>query len=170
MNVSKAPSVVHLSTNSIPSTASSTTIGNDNNQGSGSPASGDQQIMVFCTEKSAAVYSLPSQRQMYTQTINESSYVVSANIVNFGGGKYTPCLATYTADGFVRVFSLPSLRPLLDMYFVANTGFPLLLSRSMTFSNYGHGLFFVISFIASIQLNINVQYKQTYLTHYTFII
>ena len=36
--------------------------------------------MVFCTEKSAAVYSLPSQRQMYTQTINESSYVVSANI------------------------------------------------------------------------------------------
>ena len=80
MNVSKAPSVVHLSTNSIPSTASSTTIGNDNNPGSGSPASGDQQIMVFCTEKSAAVYSLPSQRQMYTQTINESSYVVSANI------------------------------------------------------------------------------------------
>ena len=38
---------------------------------------GDQQIMVFCTEKSAAVYSLPSQRQMYTQTINESTFVVS---------------------------------------------------------------------------------------------
>ena len=43
---------------------------------------GDQQIMVFCTEKSAAVYSLPSQRQMYTQTINESTFVVS-KISNF---------------------------------------------------------------------------------------
>ena len=38
--------------------------------------------MVFCTEKSAAVYSLPSQRQMYTQTINESTFVVS-KISNF---------------------------------------------------------------------------------------
>jgi len=52
-------------------------------------------------------------------------------------------LATYTADGSIRVFSLPSLRPLLDVFFVANTGFPLLLSRTMCFTNFGHGLFFV---------------------------
>ena len=134
----------HPSLNSVPSsslTGSSTTIfGNDNNHGA---PNGDQQIVVFCTEKSAAVYSLPSQRQMYTQTINESSNVVTAAIINFGGVKYTPCLVTYTANGFVQAFSLPSLRPMLDMYFVANTGFPLLLSRTMNFSNFGHGLFMV---------------------------
>ena len=66
-------------------------------------------------------------------------FQVSASILNFGGGKYTPCLATYTADGSIRVFSLPSLRPLLDVFFVANTGFPLLLSRTMCFTNFGHG-------------------------------
>lgn len=140
--ICKAPST----TNSMPSTASSVTIVNENDGGGtsgGGTPSGDQQIAVFCTEKSAAVYSLPSQRQMYTQTINESTYVVTAAIINFGGVKYTPCLTTYTADGFVRVFSLPSLRPLLDMYFVANTGFPLLLARSMNFSNFAHGLFFI---------------------------
>ena len=82
---------------------------------------GDQQVMVFCTEKSAAVYSLPSQRQMYMQTINESSNVIAASVINFGGVKYTPALVTYTSDGFIKVFSLPSLRPMLDMYFVSNS-------------------------------------------------
>ena len=100
---------------------------------------GDQQVMVFCTEKSAAVYSLPSQRQMYMQTINESSNVVAANIINFGGVKFTPCLVTYTADGFMKAFSLPSLRPMLDMYFMANKDPRIALT--MSFSNYGHGLY-----------------------------
>ena len=104
--------------------ASSTTVGCDsthtNNQG-GQVPEGDQQLVVFCTEKSAAVYSLPSQRQMYMQTINESSNVIAASIINFGGVKYTPALVTYTSDGFIKVFSLPSLRPMLDMYFVANS-------------------------------------------------
>ena len=96
-------------------------------------------MVVFCTEKSAAVYSLPSQRQMYMQTINESSNVVSASIINFGGVKYTPCLVTYTNDGFIKAFSLPSLRPMLDMYFVANRDPRMALT--MSFSNYGHGLY-----------------------------
>ena len=104
--------------------ASSTTVGcdstNTNNPG-GQVPEGDQQVMVFCTEKSAAVYSLPSQRQMYMQTINESSNVIAASVINFGGVKYTPALVTYTSDGFIKVFSLPSLRPMLDMYFVSNS-------------------------------------------------
>ena len=45
---------------------------------------GDQQVAVFCTEKSASVYGLPSQRQMYCQTVNESSSVVAASVINFG--------------------------------------------------------------------------------------
>ena len=97
-------------------------------------------MVVFCTEKSAAVYSLPSQRQMYMQTINESSNVIRADIINFGGGKYTPCLAIYMADGFVKAFSLPSLRPMLDVYFAANHPKDP-IGLTMTFSNYGHGLF-----------------------------
>ena len=92
-----------------------------NNPGGVPVPEGDQQVVVFCTEKSAAVYSLPSQRQMYMQTINESSNVISASVINFGGVKYTPALVAFTNDGFIKVFSLPSLRSMLDMYFVANS-------------------------------------------------
>ena len=100
---------------------------------------GDQQIMVVCTEKAAASYSLPSQRRMYMQTINESHPVVVAKIINFGGSKYTPCLVAYTADGFIKAYSLPSLRPMIDVYFVAAE--TERVKRTMTFSNFGHGLF-----------------------------
>ena len=138
-NVSALPQ--HLqSTNSLASSNSSTTVGCDSTMTENNAApQGDQQVMVFCTEKSAAVYSLPSQRQMYMQTINESSNVVAANIINFGGVKFTPCLVTYTADGFIKAFSLPSLRPMLDMYFTANKDPRIALT--MSFSNYGHGLY-----------------------------
>ena len=103
---------------------------------------GDQQVAVFCTEKSAAVYALPSQRQMYCQTINESSSVVAASIINFGGVKFTPCLVCYTANGFIHAYSLPSLRPMLDMYFTSLK--TPRVGRTMSFSNYGHGLYFQV--------------------------
>jgi syntaxin-binding protein 5 len=142
---SRPPSSAYPMNSAPSSTASSTTLGNDG--GSSTAAAnnsahqpqGDQQVVVYCTEKSAAVHALPSQRQMYTQTINESSNVITADIINFGGVKYTPCLVTYTADGFIKVFSLPSLRPMLDMYFTAAAN-PM-LGITMCFSNYGHGLF-----------------------------
>ena len=102
--------------------------------------SGDQQVVVFCTEKAASVHALPSQKQMYSQTINESSSVVTASVINFGGVKFTPCLVCYTADGFIKAYSLPSLRPMLDMYYTAMKS-PR-IGRTMTFSNYGHGLYF----------------------------
>lgn len=107
--------------------------------GSNSPHSGDQQIMIVCTEKGAASYALPSQRQMYQQTINESCPVVCAKIINFGGSKYTPCLVAYTADGFIKAYSLPSLRPMMDVYFIALSSERV--RRTMSFSNYGHGMF-----------------------------
>ena len=100
----------------------------------------DQQIAIFCSDKSSVVYALPSQRQMYSQTINESANVVTAAIINFGGGKYTPCLVCFTADGFLKAYSLPSLRPMLDMYYIALS--TPRIARTMNISNYGHGIFF----------------------------
>ena len=112
--------------------------------GAGSAATtasnGDQQVAVFCSDKSSVVYALPSQRQMYSQTINESSNVVTAEIINFGGGRYTPCLVCYTADGFLKAYTLPSLRPMLDMYYIAMS--TPRIGRTMNISNYGHGIFF----------------------------
>ena len=98
---------------------------------------------MFCTEKSAYVLALPSQRQMYCQTINESSSVVAASIINFGGVKFTPCLVCYTANGFIHAYSLPSLRPMLDMYFTSVKN-PR-VAMTMSFSHYGHGLYFRVS-------------------------
>ena len=99
----------------------------------------DQQIAVVCTEKSAAVYALPSQRRMYTQSIAESSSAVAASVINFGGTKYAPCLVAMTADGFLKAYGLPSLRPMMDVYFAAKTP---RLERTIAFSDYGHGLYF----------------------------
>jgi syntaxin-binding protein 5 len=111
----------------------------DNQQ---SPApTGDRQLVVVCTDKMASVYALPSQRQMYSQTISESTNgVLKANIVNFKEGKeFTACLVCYAADGFLRAYSLPSLRPMMETYFIAPN--PRVLV-TMNFAHYGHGLFF----------------------------
>ena len=108
--------------------------------GTATSPSGDQQVAVFCSDKSSVVYALPSQRQMYSQTINESSNVVTAEIINFGGGRYTPALVCYTADGFMKAYTLPSLRPMLDMYYVAMS--TPRIGRTMNISNYGHGIYF----------------------------
>ncbi len=107
--------------------------------GGGSSSSGDQEVMLVCTDKTAAVYALPSQRQMYSQTIDESSSVVRAAITNFGGSRYSPCLACYTSCGMVKVYSLPSLRPLCDGYLVSSSD---RVESTLTFSDYGHGLYF----------------------------
>lgn len=136
-----AASTYHQSTNSLASsTASSTTVGADSTVTNNSHAGpqGDQQLVIFCTEKSAAVYSLPSQRQMNIQTITESASVIRASVINFGGVNYTPVLVTFASDGFIRAFSLPSLRPMREMYFVANHP---RVGPTMSFSNFGHGLY-----------------------------
>ena len=105
-----------------------------------STPTGDQQVAIFCSEKSSTVFALPSQKQMYCQTINESSNVVHAEIINFGGGRYTPCLVCYTADGFIKAYTLPSLRPMLDIYYIAMS--TPRIGRTMNISDYGHGIYF----------------------------
>ena len=106
--------------------------------------SGDQQIAVLVTDKSAYVYALPSQRQMYSQTINESLHVVKAEIINFGGAKYNPCLVAYTADGYIKAYSLPSLRPMVETQFVheEKKGKIGIICKTMCFSDFGHGIYF----------------------------
>ena len=134
----------------VPSGAAPTSILNqtshDESSAVGSPQqpnsmcpTGDQEIAVVCTSKCAAVFALPSQKQMYSQTITEASQVVSAKIVNFGGSKYAPCLISFTADSCIKAYSLPSLRPLLDTNFGTRTP---RLEQSLTFANFGHGLYF----------------------------
>ena len=106
-----------------------------------SSSSGDQEVMVVCTEKAAAVYALPSQRQMHSQTIGESSNVVRASVVNFGGSgaRFTPSLVCYTACGHIKVYSIPTLRPLFETYFAARSD---RIDTTLAFSDFGHGLYF----------------------------
>ena len=130
------PSRNHNSSQPPPTSAG----GEGGSGGTTTTPTGDQQVAVFCSDKSSVVYALPSQRQMYSQTINESSNVVTAEIINFGGGRYTPCLVCYTADGFMKAYTLPSLRPMLDMYYIAMS--TPRIGRTMNISNYGHGIFF----------------------------
>ena len=69
--------------------------------------------MAVCTDKGAVVYALPSHRIIYNQTISEAGGILRAEIVNFKeGGKsfFSPVLVTYSLDGLVRAFSIPSLR------------------------------------------------------------
>ena len=77
--------------------------------------------MVFCTEKSAAVYSLPSQRQMYTQTINESTFVVS-KISNFTKKKYIHFLSTIVVSK-AYIWSKVVLMSELNWYFTQISSF-----------------------------------------------
>lgn len=50
------------------------------------------------------------------------------------------CLVCYTADGFMKAYTLPSLRPMLDMYYISMS--TPRIGITMNISNYGHGIYF----------------------------
>ncbi|XP_035715729.1 syntaxin-binding protein 5 isoform X4 [Folsomia candida] len=75
----------------------------------------DRQFGVFMSEKQARVVSLPSQTCLYKQQICEASFVIKAEITTV---KDSSCLVCYASDGRLKIYSLPSLRPLLDTEFV----------------------------------------------------
>lgn len=108
--------------------------------GAGSDAlSSDDQYTVMVSEKQARVVSLPSQTCLYRVNLatSDTTFAVTANVVSLKGHfeltitqlvptlngffilKYTdgPCLATFLSNGHIQVFSLPSLRPLMDVEF-----------------------------------------------------
>ncbi|XP_064627185.1 syntaxin-binding protein 5-like isoform X2 [Lineus longissimus] len=97
----------------------------------------DRQFAIICSEKQARVMSLPSQTCAYKVKITETSFVIKADVVNM---KDSVCLTCYVANGHLMAFSLPSLKPLLDVDFLPLTD--LRIARTFSISNNGHALFF----------------------------
>ncbi|ESN90884.1 hypothetical protein HELRODRAFT_90752, partial [Helobdella robusta] len=75
----------------------------------------DRQYSVICSEKQARVISLPSQTCVYKVKVTETSCVAKAEIILF---KDSVCLTCYVANGHIVVFSLPTLKPLLDVDYI----------------------------------------------------
>ncbi|XP_055615497.1 syntaxin-binding protein 5 isoform X4 [Toxorhynchites rutilus septentrionalis] len=75
----------------------------------------DRQFIVIATEKQAGVFALPSQNCVHKKRITEFDFVVKAEIISM---KDSVCLICYASNGHLLVFTLPSLKPLLDIDFL----------------------------------------------------
>ncbi|XP_060813159.1 syntaxin-binding protein 5 isoform X3 [Bombus pascuorum] len=96
----------------------------------------DRQFVVLASEKQARVVALPSQNCQYRQQLAESHIVIKAEITSL---KDNVCLVCYISNGHIATYSLPSLRPLIDVDFL-----PLIdlrIAKTLCFSNRGHGLY-----------------------------
>ena len=62
--------------------------------------------------------SLPSQTCAYKVKITETSQVVVADVVLI---RDSVCMACYMANGHIMTFSLPSLKPLMDVDYLPLT-------------------------------------------------
>ncbi|XP_035270134.1 syntaxin-binding protein 5-like isoform X1 [Anguilla anguilla] len=91
---------------------------------------------VFCSEKQAEVVALPSQTSLSKHTVTEASFALRADVVQLDGAV---CLACFCANGHITVFSLPSLRPLLDVSYLPLTD--MRIARTFCFSNSGQALY-----------------------------
>ncbi|XP_038661108.1 syntaxin-binding protein 5a isoform X4 [Scyliorhinus canicula] len=98
----------------------------------------ETQYAVICSEKQAKVISLPSQNCIYKHNITETSFVLRADIVGLNG---SICLACFCANGHIMTFSLPSLRPLLDVNYLPLTD--MRIARTFCFTNNGQALYLV---------------------------
>lgn len=97
---------------------------------------GDRQFVVLASEKQACVVALPSQTCAFRIQVADVSFVVKAEVISI---RDSVCLACYIANGHLATYSLPSLRPLMDIEFL-----PLIdlrIARTFCFSNYGHGMY-----------------------------
>ncbi|CAG9861179.1 unnamed protein product [Phyllotreta striolata] len=125
----------------------------------------DRQFVVMASEKQARVVALPSQTCVYRQQLADADFVVKAEVISM---RDSVCLACYVSTGHLTAYSLPSLRPLIDIDFLplselsfqtqSNKGIvdPMLsiwgqqlivnedtdqITRTFNFSNRGHGLY-----------------------------
>ncbi|XP_071113154.1 syntaxin-binding protein 5-like isoform X4 [Haliotis cracherodii] len=96
----------------------------------------DRQFVIICSEKQGRVMSLPSQTCAYKVKITETSFVVRAEVVAV---RDSVCLMCYVANGHIMAFSLPSLKPILDVDFLPLTDYRV--ARTFCFSNSGHALY-----------------------------
>ncbi|XP_072499766.1 syntaxin-binding protein 5 isoform X5 [Notamacropus eugenii] len=98
----------------------------------------ENQYAVICSEKQAKVISLPAQNCVYKQNITDTSFVLRGDIVALSN---SICLACFCANGHIMTFSLPSLRPLLDVYYLPLTN--MRIARTFCFTNNGQALYLV---------------------------
>ncbi|XP_028716929.1 syntaxin-binding protein 5 isoform X2 [Peromyscus leucopus] len=98
----------------------------------------ENQYAVICSEKQAKVISLPTQNCAYKQNITETSFVLRGDVVALSN---SVCLACFCANGHIMTFSLPSLRPLLDAYYLPLTN--MRIARTFCFTNNGQALYLV---------------------------
>ncbi|XP_041420367.1 syntaxin-binding protein 5 isoform X2 [Xenopus laevis] len=98
----------------------------------------ENQYAVICSEKQAKVISLPSQNCIYKHNITETSFVLRGDIVSMTN---STCLACFCANGHIMTFSLPSLRPLLDVNYLPLTN--MRIARTFCFTNNGQALYLV---------------------------
>ncbi|KFB40173.1 AGAP000009-PC-like protein [Anopheles sinensis] len=125
----------------------------------------DRQFIAIASEKQAGVYALPSQNCVYRKKLVDFDFIVKAEIISM---KDSVCLICYASNGHLMVYTLPSLKPLLEVDFLplADLSFqtkckqgvvdPMLsiwgqqlivnedsnvISRTFSFSNKGHGLY-----------------------------
>lgn len=102
----------------------------------GSEMTCDRQFVALVSEKQARVVALPSQNCVYRQQLADSDFVVKAEIISL---KDSVCLVCYISSGHITAYSLPSLRPLIDVEFLPLAD--LRIARTFCFSNRGHGLY-----------------------------
>ncbi|XP_011349983.1 syntaxin-binding protein 5 isoform X7 [Ooceraea biroi] len=124
----------------------------------------DRQFVVLASEKQARVVALPSQNCVYRQQLAETHIVIKAEVTSL---KDNVCLVCYVSNGHITTYSLPSLRPLIDVDFLPliDLSFqttkhgivdPMLsiwghqlfvngdtdqIAKTLCFSNRGHGLY-----------------------------
>uniref|UniRef100_W4VR65 Putative integral to membrane n=1 Tax=Corethrella appendiculata TaxID=1370023 RepID=W4VR65_9DIPT len=125
----------------------------------------DRQFVAITSEKQSRVIALPSQNCVYRQQLADTDCIIKAEIISM---KDSVCLVCYSTNGHLLAYSLPSLRPLLDVDFLplADLSFqtkckqgivdPMLaiwgqqvivhedtnqISKTFSFSNKGHGLY-----------------------------
>ncbi|TGZ47877.1 Syntaxin-binding protein 5 [Temnothorax longispinosus] len=94
-------------TNSRMSPSTNTQIGGDNFE--------DRQFVALVSEKQARVVALPSQNCVYRQQLAETHIVIKAEVTTL---KDNVCLVCYVSNGHITTYSLPSLRPLIDVDFL----------------------------------------------------
>lgn len=98
----------------------------------------ENQYAVICSEKQAKVIALPSQNCIHKHNITETSFVLRGDIVTMSNSL---CLACFCANGHIMAFSLPSLRPLLDVNYLPLTN--MRIARTFCFTNNGQALYLV---------------------------
>jgi len=96
----------------------------------------DKHLAVLCSDCEIRCVSLPSQNTLYKERFQEGLFVVKAEAIIV---KDSVCLAALASNGHVMVYSLPSLRPLLNVNYVKQ--FDVRVARTLDFGNHGHAVY-----------------------------